>query len=327
MTGVAAVGVTLQGPVETLAGTARELEQAGAAALWVGDYFQSGLVRAAIVGAATTAVSVGTHVLQAFARSPLATALAAQELQDLTRGRFRLGLGSQLPDANRRWHGVVVERPVAALREYVAAVRMLLHTPAGEPAEFAGTYASYRVPPFRTIPAAAAPPVWIGAFGPRSTLLAAETADGLAGHLLWTDDHFGASVLPALQARPIPVSIARLVAPRTTPGARADLVRRLAHYLVTPAYQSGLRAQGIDIDRVALFDAIRTRDGAAVERISTRHVPAFCIEDADDLARHREQCGSHGVAQLNLLAPVDPAMPARTGELERAIVDLLRRAE
>jgi alkanesulfonate monooxygenase SsuD/methylene tetrahydromethanopterin reductase-like flavin-dependent oxidoreductase (luciferase family) len=58
-----------------------------------------------VLGAATTGPIVGTHVLQAFARSPLATALAAADLQEFSGGRFVLGLGSQFPAANRRWHG------------------------------------------------------------------------------------------------------------------------------------------------------------------------------------------------------------------------------
>lgn len=90
----AAIGVTVQGPMQSLAGLTRWLERAGVDSVWTGDYFQSGLVRAAVLGAATSGALVGTHVLQAFARSPLATALAAQDLQELTAGRFGRDAGS-----------------------------------------------------------------------------------------------------------------------------------------------------------------------------------------------------------------------------------------
>ena len=101
----AAIGVTVQSPMQSLAGLARRLERAGVDSLWTGDYFQSGLVRAAVLGAATSGALIGTHVLQAFARSPLATALAAQDLQELIAGRFVLGLGGQFPVANHRRPG------------------------------------------------------------------------------------------------------------------------------------------------------------------------------------------------------------------------------
>ena len=174
----AAIGVTVQGPMQSLAGIARRLERAGVDSVWTGDYFQSGLVRAGVLGVATSGALVGTHVLQAFARSPLATALAAQDLQELTDGRFVLGLGSQFPVANRRWHGVTVERPVAALREYVAAVRALLAAPGDESVRFDGEQFRYRVPPFRGTTARPAPPVWIGGAGPATVRLAADVADG-----------------------------------------------------------------------------------------------------------------------------------------------------
>ena len=174
----AAIGVTVQGPMQSLAGIARRLERAGVDSVWTGDYFQSGLVRAGVLGVATSGALVGTHVLQAFARSPLATALAAQDLQELTDGRFVLGLGSQFPVANRRWHGVTVERPVAALREYVAAVRALLAAPGDESVRFDGEQFRYRVPPFRGTTARPAPPVWIGGAGPATVRLAADVAEG-----------------------------------------------------------------------------------------------------------------------------------------------------
>ena len=220
----AAIGVTIQGPMPSLAGIAGRLERAGVDSVWTGDYFQSGLVRAAVLGAATSRALVGTHVLQAFARSPLATALAAQDLQELTGGRFVLGLGSQFPVANRRWHGITVERPVAALREYVAAVRALLAAPADESVRFDGEQFRYRVPPFRGTTTWPPPPVWIGGAGPATVQLAADVADGLAGHLLWTYSYVRDEGRPVVQARPLPVTVPRLVGSRTVPGALDDLL-------------------------------------------------------------------------------------------------------
>ena len=50
-----AIAVTLQGPMRSLAGPARRLEAAGADSVWTGDYFQSGLVRVAVLGSVPTA--------------------------------------------------------------------------------------------------------------------------------------------------------------------------------------------------------------------------------------------------------------------------------
>jgi len=319
---VAAIAVTLQGPMESLARTARRLEAAGAGSIWAGDYFQSGLVRAAVLGAATTRAVVGTHVLQAFARSPLATALAATDLQELTGGRFVLGLGSQFPAANRRWHGVVAERPIAELREYVAAVRALLAVPGDESVRFDGERFRYRVPPFRgaTLPP---PPLLVGGAGRAMVRLAAEVADGLAGHLLWTYAHVRDEVRPAVAEREIPVSVPRLVGSRAVPGARADLLRTLAHYLVTPGYQKLLARQGIDVDRDRLLAAVRGRDADTINHVVEPYAGHWCIQDAGELARHRELAAAHGADRLMLLAPAGAADPARVAAHEQALADLL----
>jgi alkanesulfonate monooxygenase SsuD/methylene tetrahydromethanopterin reductase-like flavin-dependent oxidoreductase (luciferase family) len=309
--------------MRSLAPTARRLEAAGADSIWTGDYFQSGLVRAAVLGAATSGAIVGTHVLQAFARSPLATALAATDLHELTGGRFVLGLGSQFPAANRRWHGVASERPVAELREYVAAVRALLAAPADGSVNFDGERFSYRVPPFRGATALPPAPVWVGGAGRAMVRLAAEVADGLAGHLLWTYAHVRDQVRPVLEARGVPLSVPRLFGSRAVPGARADLLQALAHYLVTPGYEKLLARQGIGIDRGRLLAAVRGRDADTISQIVEPYAGHWCIQDAGELARHRALAAAHGVDRLMLLVPAGAADPARVAAHEQALADLL----
>jgi alkanesulfonate monooxygenase SsuD/methylene tetrahydromethanopterin reductase-like flavin-dependent oxidoreductase (luciferase family) len=315
----AAVSVTLMGPAASLGRTAARFESTGVDRLWTGDYFQSGLVRAAIIAAATTRVAVGTHVLQAFARSPLATALAAQELQSLSGGRYVLGLGSQLPAANRRWHGVEIATPVAALRDYVAALRTLFTTPGA--CDFNGTHFAFRVPPFRGPADEPPPPFWIGGAGPATVRLAAEVADGVAGHLLWTYAHVRDHVAPHTGA--LPVTVTRLVAVHTVTGWRADLIRRVAHYLVTPAYHQLLARQGIVFDRDELLRAVRTGDAEAMAATVEPYLAQWCIWDAAGLQRHRAEAAAHGVAELVLFVPSDPGEPARTSAYEGELADLL----
>lgn len=320
-TAPADLGVALQGPISNLPTLAERLERAGTATIWVGDYFQAGLIRAAVVAQATSRCRVGTHVLQTFARSPLATALAAQELQELAGGRFVLGLGSQFPEANRRWHGVAHDRPVAALAEYIAAVRALLAAPAGEAVAFAGARFSYRVPAFRPDAATSPAPIWVGGAGAATVAMAARTADGMAGHLLWTYAHARDTVRPVLDR--LPLSVPRLVAP--APGEPA-LYRRLAHYLATPGYEQFLRLQGTPVDRDALRAALGRGDDAALKGLVGPHAAAWCIRTAEDLARHRAEAAAHGVDQLVLLVPAEPADPAGVAAYEQTMVGLVEAA-
>ena len=319
----AEIAVTVQGPMQSLDLIARRLERIGVDSVWTGDYFQSGLLRAAALGVATAGASVGTHVLQAFARSPLATALAAQDLQELTGGRFILGLGSQFPAANRRWHGATAERPVAALREYVAAVRTLLGTRGDESVCFDGEKFRYRVPPFRGVTTLPPPPVWIGGAGPATVRLAADAADGLAGHLLWTYSYVRDEVRPVIRERALTLTVSRLVGSRTVPGAYEDVLRALAHYLVTPGYEKLLARQGIDIDRSRLLAAVRGRDAGTIRQIVEPYARHWCIRDGAELARHRALAAAHGVDRLMLFVPANAAAPSRVATHEQALADLL----
>jgi alkanesulfonate monooxygenase SsuD/methylene tetrahydromethanopterin reductase-like flavin-dependent oxidoreductase (luciferase family) len=277
-------------------------------------------VRAAIVATATSRATVGSHVLQAFARTPLATALAATELQEVSGGRFILGLGSQFPAANRRWHGLEIDRPITALGEYIAAVRALLQAPQGATVEFDGRWFTYRVPPFRSA-TDSSPPIWVGGAGPGSVRLAARTADGLAGHLLWTYRHVRQCVRPVLPDASMPVTVARLVA-STTQG-RAAGYRRLAHYLATPGYQDLLVHQGTPVDRSGLLSALRSGDHAALERMLAGYAHEWLITDAAGLDGHRRAAAAAGVTRLMLLAPVDQDDPQRTAGFENDLASLL----
>jgi alkanesulfonate monooxygenase SsuD/methylene tetrahydromethanopterin reductase-like flavin-dependent oxidoreductase (luciferase family) len=242
---VARIGVTLMSPPDNLSRAARAFEHAGVDSLWLGEYFHAALVRAAVVGTATSRPTVGTHVLQAFARSPLATALAAGDLQELTRGRFVLGVGSQVRAANRRWHGVDTPEPVAMLEEYVNAVRVLLGTPFGEASRFDGHHVHFDVPPLLPDRRYPSPPVYVGGAGRRTVAAAASVADGLLGHLLWTPEHVDRDVRAALSdraARSFPVTIARLAAPSTVSGWEVDAARTLGHYATTREYQALARS-------------------------------------------------------------------------------------
>jgi alkanesulfonate monooxygenase SsuD/methylene tetrahydromethanopterin reductase-like flavin-dependent oxidoreductase (luciferase family) len=324
-----ALGVVLSGPAASIGATARSFEAAGVDSLWTGEYFQSGPVRAAVIGAATERVAVGTHVLQAFARSPLATALAATELQELTGGRAVVGLGSQVPAANHRWHGASVPRPLAAFDDYVRAVRLLLATPGDERCVHRGPQVAFDVPPLRHRTTQAPPPLWVGGAGPGTVGVAAGVAHGLHGHLLWTPAHVASVVRPRLAAEgapDMPVTVARMAAPATVPGGRIDLARRLAHYMVTPAYQPLLDAQGLAIDREALRDAVVTGDDARIVPAVEPHLDRFCVTHPAELAEQLEAATRHGVAGVILVAPADPARPEATAAYESELLDLVTEA-
>ncbi len=87
----------------------RAAERAGVHSLWTIDYYnRSSLARAAAFAAVTETAIVGTSVTPLFARSPLALAAAAADIQALAGGRFVLGVGSSTRRMNQDWYGTAL---------------------------------------------------------------------------------------------------------------------------------------------------------------------------------------------------------------------------
>ena len=84
---------------------------------------RSATVSAAAVIAATSSVQVGTYIVNAYARDPWLTGIAARDLDELSGGRFVLGVGTGNPHFNDWYMGKDSSRPLAKMREYIQIVR------------------------------------------------------------------------------------------------------------------------------------------------------------------------------------------------------------
>lgn len=124
-----------------------------------------------------------TNVAIGFPRNPIHLAHQAIDHQILTQGRFTLGLGTQIRTQIEKRFGAEFDRPVARMTELVAALRAIFDTwSTGERLDFRGEYYRHTLmtPTFtpRDNPYGA-PPIYVGALGPRLTKATAQHADGL----------------------------------------------------------------------------------------------------------------------------------------------------
>src|SRR3954470_7540255 len=97
-----------------------------------------------VAAAPTCSVDLMTNVAIAFPRSPMHLANAAYDLQLLSEGRFRLGLGSQVKAHVEKRFGATWGSPVAQMREWVLATKAILQTwQAGTKLDFRGEYTTH----------------------------------------------------------------------------------------------------------------------------------------------------------------------------------------
>src|SRR5215216_6281643 len=126
---------------DDLAAQAREAEAAGIDCVWAPELFRSSVTQATWIAAATETIGVGTGIAWAFTRSPFILAVSALDVDEMSGGRFRLGLGSGVKRLNETWHNAEYGRPAPHLREAIEATRLIMQQAGkGEPIRFEGSY-------------------------------------------------------------------------------------------------------------------------------------------------------------------------------------------
>jgi F420-dependent oxidoreductase-like protein len=176
-------GSKIRLPVELV----QEAERLGYYAVWTSEVYGSDAVTPlAWLGARTERIKLGTAIMQMPGRTPANTAMTAMTFDQLSGGRFLLGLGLSGPQVAEGWHGIGYGKPLTKTREYVEIVRRVMRREA--PVEYQGEY--YRLPyegedatglgkPLKSILQAAPDiPIYLAAIGPKNVTLTAEIADG-----------------------------------------------------------------------------------------------------------------------------------------------------
>jgi F420-dependent oxidoreductase-like protein len=165
----------------------QEADRLGYYAVWSSEAYGSDAVTPlAWIGACTEKIRLGTAIMQMPARTPAATAMTAITLDQLSGGRFLLGLGLSGPQVVEGWHGVAYGKPLVKTREYVEIVRKILKR--AEPVVHNGEH--YQIPyggadatglgkPLKSIIHGRADmPIYLASIGPKNVTLTAEIADG-----------------------------------------------------------------------------------------------------------------------------------------------------
>jgi F420-dependent oxidoreductase-like protein len=104
----------------------RRAESLGFDSAWTAEaYGNDAITTATWIAAQTTKLRVGTAIMQMPARTPAMTAMTAMTLDQLSGGRFILGLGPSGPQVVEGWHGVPYGRPLTRTKEYIEILRKI----------------------------------------------------------------------------------------------------------------------------------------------------------------------------------------------------------
>jgi probable F420-dependent oxidoreductase len=246
----------------SVAGDAKLLEEAGYTGLVVEETKDDPFLVLALAAQATTRLRLGTAVAIAFPRSPTVTAMSAWTLQKLSKGRFTLGLGSQVKGHIERRFGLKWSPPAPWMREYIQAVRAIWDCwQNGTRLDIKGAHYNINlvVPLFNPGPIEHPHiPVHLAAVNPIMCRVAGEVADGVRPHPVCTPSYIEKVMLPAVRAgaeksgralKDFRVCMKPLVATAPNNDELVPKVRdaraRIAFYASTPAYRAAFEHLGL----------------------------------------------------------------------------------
>jgi len=294
--GLAVEGKHLPGMDET----ARAAESLGFAGLWTSEAKHDSFLPLAVAANATEKLSLGTSVAIAFSRSPMVTAQVAWDLQDLSGGRFILGLGTQVKAHITRRFGMPWGRPAARLKDYILALRAIWESFQREGGlDYEGEFYRHTLmTPFFNPGPIEHPeiPVYIAGVNTRLARLAGELCDGFHVHPFHTPEYVRQVVQPAIEEgaekenrSPKDVELATSVfiitgeSEEQIEDQRQKMRAQAAFYASTPTYRTVLDVHGWGEVSERLGGLVREKKWAKMpELITDEMLHAFAIEVAPD---------------------------------------------
>jgi probable F420-dependent oxidoreductase len=244
-----------------IGGSARRLEEAGYDGAWAAETGRDPFLPLAVAAESTERLELATGIAVAFARNPMTLAMSANDLHQLSKGRFILGLGSQIKPHITKRFSMPWSHPAPRMRELIFAIRAIWKAwETGGQLDFRGEFYAHTLmtPFFDPGPNPYGnPKIVLAAVGTQMAEVAGEAGDGLLVHPFTTARYLREVSLPALERGAaktgktrgdLIVSLPGFVVTGTTDEATAASAKaakaQIAFYGSTPAYRPVLELHG-----------------------------------------------------------------------------------
>jgi probable F420-dependent oxidoreductase len=316
--------------------TARAAEEMGFAGLWTSETKHDAFLPLAIAANETTEMDLGTSVAIAFSRSPMETAQTSWDLQDISDGRFVLGLGTQVKAHITRRFSMPWDRPAARLREYILALRAIWESFQTEgPLRFEGEFYRHTLmTPFFNPGPIEHPeiPVYIAGVNTRLARLAGETCDGFHVHPFHSPEYVRRTVKPAIaegaresgrDAEQVVLATSAFVisgeSEERVAEQRESVRSQISFYASTPTYRTVLEAHGWEEVGEKLGTMAREKKWRQMPALVTDEMlAAFAVEATPDEIGGALEERYEGL--IDRVALYVPFVPGERDEFWRAVV-------
>lgn len=279
-------GISFDGfvPVKDAVALAQRAESLGARSFWVAEHlgFRESIVTTTAIALGTKQAMVFPTALSPYLRHPMPTAMALSTLAELVPGRCGVAVGVGNPMFLRE-SGLEVEKPVNAIRDYVAALRALM---SGEATQLEGLTFALKGARISFKPEQL-PPVYLAPMGPQMLKLSGAVGDGLvlsAGLSLDFIRHsIGIAEESAKSNGKDPSAIKKtayvyFIIGGDAADQRLKIRQKLAFLFRNENLRENIRASGLPIDHDAIIAAVAKRDmDGALSLVPDEAAEAFAI--------------------------------------------------
>lgn len=314
-------------------------EAAGFDGAWSGEFLgRSAMISAAAMAARTTRIGVGTAIAYAVGRSPLVLANDARYLDELSAGRFTLGLGTGTRGMMVGWHGVVdPDGPATRMEELIPLLRRLWNLHEG-PVQHQGRFYSLDITPTADIapPLRTRIPIYTAGVNPRMLEVAGRVSDGLICHPTVTDQYLDDVVKPAIargaaksERSASEVALKGVIITAIADDAeqaRREAAAQIAFYIAPKAYGPVMEASGFGREAQAVREAFGSKDHRGmVAAVTDPMIDAMAAAGTADDVRDQVAVLEKRYDRAALYSPSFTLSADRVAENTAAVIDLFAR--
>lgn len=315
---------------------AREAEDAGFDSVWATELYRTSFQQLSAAAGATSTIKLGSAVALAFVRSPLVTSLTALDVDEISRGRLILGLGTGAMRTNELWHGITHGKPVTRIKECIEVIRLMIGNLHSEtPVEYRGEY--YKIStrgyrrPFK--PERDMIPIYLAGVGSKMCQAAGESADGYIGHVVCSLRYLREIVTKSVKAGLVksPRKSGEFRTASIITCAISDDKRRAMHaaratiafYATVRTYEPPFRLHGFEKEAKIIRDAFLNRDvSSMIKSVTDDMVSAFAVVGNAEQCRRKINEYREYIDMPVLSAPHYYIDFEEVGEYQRAILEV-----
>lgn len=333
-------GITvLAGGVKETQRITQLAEAAGFDAAWSGEFLhRSAIVSVAAMAAVTERIGVGSSIAYAVGRSPLVMANDARFLDEMSDGRFTLGLGTGTRKMMQAWHGVAdADAPATRMEELIPLLRQLWKLHEG-PVKHEGRFYSVDITPTADIqaPLRTEIPIFTAGVNARMIEVAGRVSDGLICHPTITDRYLEEVAKPAIakgadkMGRSVNDVLLKGIVicaiDDDSDKARREAAAQIAFYVAPRTYGPVMERSGFGRETAVIQDAFRERNyDSMIDAVSDDMIDQMSVAGTAAEVRAALPALEKRYDHAALYSPSFTLTPERVAENTSAILDTFAR--